>query len=50
MARIDYVRRNNLDENDENVIAFLRNTIGASELIDRLQEKACGGMADEYEL
>lgn len=50
MSRIEYVRRNNLDETDENVIAFLRNEISASELNDRMQEKACGGEPNGYEL
>lgn len=50
MARIDYVRRNELNENDVDVIAFLQKKIGVSELIDRIQMKACGGCPDEYEL
>lgn len=50
MSRIDYVKRNGLDETDVNVAAFLRKEIGVSELIDRIQEKACGGEANEYEL
>jgi hypothetical protein len=50
MARIDYVRRNGLDESDKDVKAFLANEIGASELTDRLQEKACNGQPDNYEI
>lgn len=50
MSRIAYVKRNGLDENDADVAAFLRMEISASELIDRVQEKACRGNPDEYEL
>jgi hypothetical protein len=50
MAGIDYVRMNGLDENDVDVAAFLRKEIDVSGLVDRLQEKACGGEPDEYEL
>lgn len=47
MARIDYVRRNGLNENDVDVVSFLRKEISANELIDRIQEKACKGVPGE---